>query len=173
MPNSNTIEAIFIRNRKLLENMLYSIVRCQPTVEDLVQEAYIRFAKASSTQRLKDPQPYLYQIAKNLALDHLRKERVRKAVHALEIDSALLEEIPSASPGPSSVTSHQQKVDQLLNAMQDLPRKRRQILILRRVHGLKIKEIASHMKISESAVEKNLRMAVAHCVNAVDHGLEK
>ena len=173
MQNSDTIQTIFIHNHKLLKRMLYGIVQCQSTAEDLAQETYIRFAKASSNQLLNNPQSYLYRIAKNLAFDHLRKERVRNAVHTSEIDSAVFEEIPSASPDPSAIASYQQRVDQLLDVMQNLPVKQRQILILRRVHGLKIKDIARRLRISESAVEKNLRIAVAYSINAFDHIPEK
>lgn len=173
MQNSDSIQTIFIQNHKLLKRMLYRIVQCQFTAEDLAQEAYIRFEKASSNQLLNNPQSYLYRIAKNLAFDHLRKERVRNAVHTSEADSTVFEEIPSASPDPSAIASHQQRVRQLLYIMQDLPVKQRQILILRRVDGLKIKDIAGRLRISESAVEKNLRIALTRIINALDHTSEK
>jgi RNA polymerase sigma factor (sigma-70 family) len=143
--------------------------------EDLAHEAYLKMLQASATQDIHQPRPFLYQIARNLALDHLRKEKVRQHNDNHPTDDEdtdnLLERIPSNAPAPEQQVDERQQVALMLEALNGLPERRRQILVLHKFHHWTYERIARHYGISRSAVEKNVYAALAHLLSAQDKSL--
>ncbi|HYV16557.1 MAG TPA: sigma-70 family RNA polymerase sigma factor [Conexibacter sp.] len=78
---------------------------------------------------------WLLQLARNLAIDHLRRRR-----ETLPDDA--LDEAPSAEPAPST----------LRIAIDALPRDQRDVIVLRHLVGLSPGEIAAHLGRSESSI---------------------
>lgn len=167
-----TINDLFLNHRQSLIQTIHRIVGCPQTSEDLAHEAYLKMLHASKTQEISYPHPFLYQIARNLALDHLRKEKVRQRSDNLSNDDEdtgnLLESIPSVSPTPEQQTADLQQVALMLEALNGLSERRRQILVLHKFHHWTYERIAQHYGISRSAVEKNVHVALAHLLSAQD-----
>lgn len=160
------LDALYQRQLGALIGSLRRIVSCAHTAEDLAQDAYLRVSDALEQRRgVNHLQPFLYQTARNLALDHLRREAIRQAPADAEEAVA---QIPCESPTPERSALLAQRVERLRSAMRELPERRRQILALHRLHGWRHSQIAAHLGISVSAVEKNLRLALAHCLQAQD-----
>ena len=161
---------LFLNHRQSLIHNIYRIVDCPHTAEDLAHEAYLKLLHASKIQDIVYPQPFLYQIGRNLALDHLRKERLRQRAnnHSKEDEYAgnFLENIPSNSPTPEQENAGQQQVALMLEALNGLSERRRQILVLHKFHHWTYERIARHYGISRSAVEKNMHVALAHLLGA-------
>ncbi len=67
-----SINDLFLNHRQSLIQTIYRIVGCPQTAEDLAHETYLKMLHASKTQEISYPHPFLYQIARNLALDHLQ-----------------------------------------------------------------------------------------------------
>lgn len=146
------------------------MVGCPQTAEDLAQEAYLKVSGAAKNQHINHPQPFLYQTAKNLALDYLRKQKVRDKKSDTQSDESAMQQIADQAPTPDIVAQANQEVEELLKLLAQQPERRRQMLILNRVHGWKYAEIAEHFGVSKSAVEKNIRIALAHCLQAKSTG---
>ncbi len=167
-----TINDLFLNHRQSLIQTIYRIVGCPQTAEDLAHEAYLKMLHASKTQEISYPHPFLYQIARNLALDHLRKEKIRQRIdnHPKndEDTSNKLESIPSTAPTPEQQTADQQQVALMLDALNGLSERRRQILVMHKFHHWTYERIAQHFGISRSAVEKNVHVALAHLLSAQD-----
>ena len=161
---------LFLNHRQSLIQTIYRIVGCPQTAEDLAHEAYLKMLHASQIQEISYPHPFLYQIARNLALDHLRKERLRQCSSNRPKDDEdtdnLLESIPSAAPTPEQQTDDQQQVALMLEVLNGLSERRRQILVLHKFHHWTYERIARHYGISRSAVEKNIHVALAHLLAA-------
>ncbi|MFI3186997.1 MAG: sigma-70 family RNA polymerase sigma factor [Methylococcaceae bacterium] len=167
-----SINDLFLNQRQSLIHTIYRIVGCPQTAEDLAHEAYLKMLQASKTQEISYPHPFLYQIARNLALDHLRKEKFRRGSHhypkSQEDADNPLECLPSAAPSPEQQTADQQQLALMLDALNSLSERRRQILVLHRFHHWTYERIAKHYGISRSAVEKNMHVALAHLLAAQD-----
>jgi RNA polymerase sigma-70 factor (ECF subfamily) len=161
-----TINDLFLNQRQSLIQTIYRIVGCPQTAEDLAHEAYLKMLKAAQTQEIKSPQPFLYQIARNLALDHLRKQKIRQSSDYYPKDEdatgSLLDSLPSTAPTPEQIAIAQQQVTLMLAALNGLSERRRQILVLHKFHHWTYERIAQHYGISRSAVEKNVQVALAH-----------
>jgi RNA polymerase sigma-70 factor (ECF subfamily) len=161
------IDALFLSHRDSLIHTIFAIVGCPQTAEDLAHEAYLKMLHALENQEINYPRPFLYQIAKNLALDHLRKEHIRqRADHSTHSDTdddiTLLDSLPASTPTPEQQVAGQQEVALMLAALEQLSERRRQILVLHRFHHWNYERIAEHYGISRSAVEKNVHAALAH-----------
>ncbi|WP_019866468.1 RNA polymerase sigma factor [Methylovulum miyakonense] len=173
--NSTAINAddVFLHHRHTLIHTIARIVDCPQTAEDLAQDTYLKFLQAAATQEITFPQSFLFQIGRNLALDHLRKQRIRqpltnaKATPKQENDS-IIECIAATTPTPEQIVTDQQQVTLLLDGLQNLSERRRTCLVLHRFHHWPYGRIATHLGISRSAVEKNIQAAVAHLIAAQD-----
>lgn len=165
MPNSFTIniDSLFLSHRESLIHTILGIVDCPQTAEDLAHEAYLKMLHAVETQEINFPRPFLYQIARNLALDHLRKERIRQRTDSHDSDdTTLLDSLPASTPTPEQQAVDQQQVGLMLSALDRLSERRRQILVLHKFHHWTYERIAEYYGISRSAVEKNVHIALAH-----------
>ena len=162
-----TINDLFLNHRQSLIHAIFRIVDCPETAEDLAQEAYLKMMHAAETQDISYPRPFLYQIARNLALDHLRKQQIRQPIADLsnnddEDQGYALDQIPGNLPTPEQQTADRQQVALMLEALNGLSERRRQILVLHKFHHWPYDRIAQHFGISRSAVEKNIHAALAH-----------
>jgi RNA polymerase sigma factor (sigma-70 family) len=97
----------------------------------------------------------------------LRKAKVRSRTDCPEADPEIVAEIPASAPTPQQHAATQQDVERLFEALAGLSERRRQILILHRLHHWPYERIASHIGLSRSAVEKNVQAALAHLVSVL------
>jgi RNA polymerase sigma factor (sigma-70 family) len=161
-------DLLFLNHRESLIAIIFRIVGCPNTAEDLAHEAYLRFTQAAENQNIAAPKPFLYQVGRNLALDHLRKQKYRQTVIDQNEDSGdtVLERLPSALPTPEQTLEHQQQVQVMVRTLAGLSERRRQILLLHKYHHWTYERIAAHFGLSRSAVEKNVRAALAQLLAA-------
>ncbi len=153
------LDSLFIQHRQNLINMLFPLVGCYQTSEDITQEAYVKVTDAFQQYPIQSPRAFLFQTARNLALDHLRKEKVRNLYLERNADETTLAQIAALSPNPEAKLHIAQQVDLLLKMLAEQPQRRREMLILHKVHGWHYPKIAEHYGLSLSAVEKNVRIA--------------
>tara|TARA_B100000614_G_scaffold186860_1_gene167937 strand:+ start:515 stop:1030 length:516 start_codon:yes stop_codon:yes gene_type:complete len=156
---------LFQAHRKSLVWLVNRIVGCTHTAEDLAQEAYVKVATATAKGEVGALQPFLYRTARNLALDHLRQRRVRRELD--DEDGRTMDSIASAEPSPEAVVRDREMLDRLSRAMAGLSTRRREILVLHKIHGWTYRRIAHELGISESAVQQNVSVALLHCVEAM------
>lgn len=165
---SQALDELFFSHRKTLLWRLLRMVRCRHTAEDLVQETYLRVARALEQRPVEHLQPFLYQTAHNVALDHLRHEQVKRRVEAEEPDSSAVLNVPTNAASPEATLIDRQKLALFDRVMRDLPERTRQMLVLNRLHGWSYPEIAAHLGVSQSTVYNNIRLALARCLAELD-----
>lgn len=117
------------------------------TAHDLTQDTFLRLWKAmnSGGQAIEKPKQYLYQIARNLVIDHYKKTK------SVSLD-ALQEE--GYDPQETGVLSADVLADisLLKKAIEDLEADYREVIYMRFVEGLGIEEIAENLNISANLV---------------------
>lgn len=121
--------------------------------EDLVQEAFIRLARAAN--RIDDrakAAPYLRSIVLNLARDHNRRGLVSLR-HQLPFDDAR-----AGHEDEIVLRDDQQRV---LDAVRELPLQQRKCVVLRHYEELGIAAIAETLGISENSVKTHLKRGMA------------
>jgi len=129
-------------------------------VDDLVQESYARILRARQIGTAKLSRAYLFVTARNLALDAIRHTNVVKIESLAEIDEWFVVE---ARPDAAEAASCEQELEILADAIATLPKRCREIFVLRRYHELTHREIALRLGIAENTVNAQLVIAMLRC----------
>jgi len=127
--------------------------------DDVVQETWLR-ASNTGVAMPDNPRAYLFRMAGNLAVDHIRRGRVRgEGLGEGVLDAAL----PSTDPGPDAIVAGREELAILKQAVQELPERCRAVFLLYRGQGMTMRQVAERLSISEKTVEKHIARAMVHC----------
>ena len=115
---------------------------------------------AEINTRIRSPKAFLFKTAKNLALKHLDKCSYRLVDHIEDLSTleVLVDEISTESRAQS-----EEQFSIFCRAVSTLPLQCRKAFILRKVYGLSHQEVAEHLNISVSTVEKHLAQGLIKC----------
>jgi RNA polymerase sigma factor (sigma-70 family) len=161
------LNALFETHRRSLLWSVMRIVRDPQTAEDVAQETYIRVRKAVENGQIDHLEAYLHRTAKNLALDHIRRRKVRKAVEAEGLDEGAINDIPHNVPSIEQVIMDRQKLCWFKDALSGLSMRAQAVMVLSRIEEWPNNRIAEHLGVSERTVFNDLKMAMAHCREAL------
>ncbi|WP_440904279.1 RNA polymerase sigma factor [Catenovulum sp. SX2] len=154
------ISRIFVEKSAFLKNFLKKFIGTDQDVDDILQEVYLKAHQIENRTDIKNPTGFLVQIAKNIAIDELNK----KARQATGYIDEHLDEIPiEKTASLESEEEAEESIRLYCQAIEQLPEACQKALILRKVYGLKHKEIAEKLGVSVSTVEKNLKLAGLFC----------
>ena len=132
--------------------------------EDMAQETFLRFLEASEYRDMGKPLAFLYTIARNLCIDHIRHTKTRpESVINCDIsifsDAAHSTESTAFSP-TASVSELTDTSIVLVQALQTLSESDREIICLRYVLELNPGEIGRIMNLSRFVVYRRLKRAL-------------
>ena len=80
MNSNSTAVDVFNSHRPLLFSIAYRMLGSVTDAEDILQEAYLRWERASD-EDVRSPQSYLTTIVTRLSIDQLRKEKSRRETY--------------------------------------------------------------------------------------------
>ncbi|MEJ1963648.1 MAG: RNA polymerase sigma factor [Gammaproteobacteria bacterium] len=132
-------------------------------IDDLIQEAYSRIWSADFSD-VHSPRAYFYQSLRNLLIERARHAQIVPMERMGEIDAL---RIPSEEPGPERLVSARQELERVTALIAGLPAQCRRAFELRKMHGLRQKDVAARMGISERTVEKHLAKALDRLLQAI------
>ncbi len=130
-------------------------------VDDLVQDAYSRLLRAHGSGPIANPKAFLFVTARNLALNQLRHRGYERPAGATEIDP--LSVFDDALGAPEAL-AHREDFQTLIEAIQSLPDRCRQVITLRKIYGLSQRETAERLGISENTVEAQGAIGLRKCI---------
>lgn len=131
----------------------------QADAADLAQDTFAQWLGWRERDGVEQPRALLFHIARNLLRDHWRRQRRHGRCEPLES----LAEAPEPQAGPLERLDQQRRLQHLGRALEGLPPRRREALILHRFEGLSQSEVAVRMGVSLSMVEKHIAAALLHC----------
>lgn len=136
---------------------IVSMVKDKYSAEDIAQDVFMRLWKRRShLESIKSLDDYLFIISRNSVVDHFRKAAKRKQLSIEEMDSILMSRI---SLDPDRALDARSEMENVLQAMLNLPAKRRDIYMMSRIDGMSNDEIAAFMGISRKTVENQIYLA--------------
>lgn len=155
--DSFAFEVLFYKYRNKVKGFANRLVPAQIDPEEIVQEVFVRVWLSKETVNPeKDFQAYLFSIAKNLVIDHLKSAANRKLYFVGEhFHQDLKFEDFAENPVPEN------SEEKLMKLMQRIPERRREIFFLSRFEGMSYKQIAEKLNISENTVDSQIRNALA------------
>lgn len=165
MPPQNTEQARwFAEEVQPHEPELRAFLRRHfPTVQDiddLVQESYARLLRAKHRGLIAEPRAYLFSTARNAAFDLFRRKRI---VSIEDLAESRRLSVVDDGPDAAEAASHTQEIELLIEAIEALPQRCREVLTLRKLHGLSYRDIAVRLGISENTVNAQLAIGVVRC----------
>lgn len=163
-PGKLCIQEVIRNHHDALIRFLRRRLSIADDANDVAQEAYIRMMKYEGSSDIKSPSAMLFRIAVNVANDYGRAAQVRAASSHVPIDDFSL---VSDAPSVERHISARQDLDQLLDVIDALPPKCKQVFLLSRARGMTYPQIAAHCGISVKMVEKQISRALAACLKKV------
>jgi RNA polymerase sigma factor (sigma-70 family) len=166
--SQSRFDAVFLHQRLSLLRTLHGMVRNSAIAEELLHETWLRVSRALAERPIEHLEPFVFQTARNLALDHLRAQRR----HARALDSELpldaLQNLPEERGTAEDAAHAQRLLQRLSKSVARLSVRQREIFIRSRVHGQPYLVIAQALGISPSTVQKELKVIMHTCMKALD-----
>ena len=125
--------------------------------EEMVQDLFVRLLRRADLLSLENVDGYVFEAAANMARDRGRYEQARGQGRHVGIDDLVAQ---SEAPGAEQIVAGKQRLKRMLAALDALPPRARQVVILRRFENLTYLQIARRLGISVSAVEKHMARAM-------------
>jgi RNA polymerase sigma-70 factor (ECF subfamily) len=129
-------------------------------VDDVVQESYLRIWRTRPSRPIACGRAFLFRVARNVALSLLRRERIAPIIAVKDL--AALSVVENGRTAESAACLDEELL-LLAQAIDSLPERCREIVILRRIDCLSHREIASRLGIAETTVEVQVARGVKRC----------
>ena len=156
--NPQDKDRVFERHRDLLMAVAYRILGQVADAEDVVQEAWIRWTNAD-TSEVADPRAFLVRVATRLSIDRLRRVKARR-------ESYVGPWLPEPLLTGGDVAEHAALSESISIAMlvvlETLSPLERAVFVLREAFAMPYAEIAEVLGRSEPAVRQISRRAREH-----------
>lgn len=135
--------------------------------QEIAQDAFLRLHRLDNTDNIDNARAFLFQVASNMAIDQLRRRRLHARYVADESGRLNDETDPQTTATPEELVTAREQVSLVYQAIDLMPFRPRQALMLHRMKGLSYAEIAREMGVSVSSVEKYILEALKHCRNTM------
>lgn len=128
-------------------------------VDELTQETFLKGFAAELEKEIHEPEHFLMRVAKNLAINSAQRKTNSAALSVEDIggETVLVDE--SSISGEDRLYS-QQKLFVLTKGLASLSPEMKEAFIMRRIEGLRYKQIATRLNVSVSTVEKRVASAM-------------
>ena len=147
----------FVREVLPLEAILMHFLRHnwrgQSDIEDLRQDVYVRVCEAAQKELPDQVKPFVLMTARNLLVDRVRREQIVPIEVVSDLDALGLA-METASPERTVLA--RDELRHVREALDDLPPRAREAVVLGRIEGLSGREIAERMGIAECTASEHL-----------------
>jgi len=145
-----------------LEAYAAGILKDASLAQDLMQNIWLRLGGVDATV-VRSPRAFLFRMVRNAAIDYRRAQSREGTTEA--VSPALV----SPQPSPEQQFSDRQRLAQVLAVMERLPERTRQALLMHRIEGLKLREIADRLGVSVALAHALVREGVAACAEGLSN----
>lgn len=152
--NLGALTFLFNRYHKQIYFFLLKMSCDKIKSEDLTQEVFYNILKYKKTYKGTLFKPWIYSIARNTLAKHFKEKKNKTQ----DIDDILY-----------LLTSHEEINDdvmQLYHALSNLEPKDRELLILNKLEGIKIKELSEIMNVPEGTIKVRIHRAMKKLKNS-------
>ncbi len=147
-----------------LKRRLTRLLGSDDLAGDALQDTWLRLQRLENQAPVLNPRAFLLRMAANIAVDNQRSHS--RALPRGEVEALL--DMPDPAPGPEQIAGGRAEMDALSKVIMRMPKRRREILILRRWEGLPQKEAAERLGVSVRTIEHELKRAHDFCAAHMD-----
>jgi len=170
---------LYDRTSGLLFGIVLRISRDRASAEDVLQEVYVKVWRAAQSYDSQQAQPltWLTSIARNAALDSLRRRRTQPQMVSTtaedddDPDRNPLDARADDAPGPLELLSRACDAQEIGRCIERLSGIQRQSVALAFYDGLSHAEVAQHLRQPLGSVKSWLRRALMSLKDCLQHAL--
>src|SRR5262250_2753606 len=160
-----------------LRNFIRRRVADQFDAEDILQDVFYELVEAYRMMKpIEQVTAWLYRVARNRIIDLFRKksrEALRSAPAALAEDSgerlSEVDLLPSPDAGPEAAYARSVLLEELDDALDELPEEQREVFIAHELMGKSFKELAALSGVSVNALVLRKHYAIRHLRERLQH----
>jgi len=162
----NAFELLVERYERPLFTFVYKFCSNYHQAQDLAQEVFLRLVKASKQYEPRAKfTTYMYTVAHNVCIDHLRRKKRRRDVSLSEPiqaeDGLTIEDTMKDEHANPEKDFHQKGFEKALHkAVKELPEEQREVFLLREQMNLPFEEIARITGCLPSTAKSRMRYAL-------------
>jgi len=159
-----TIDDLHRRFHVPLARFFQRRIRDRAVAEDMVQQVFEQLIRRGDVGSIENVSAYIFRTARTVIAEHFRKEATRP------VASEPFEESRHGGVdfSPEHVLVNREGLSEVFRVIDTLPERTRLIFLLRRLEGLRYRDIAERLDISVSAVEKHMERAVRHLLERLE-----
>lgn len=155
------------REQPRLRNFIRRRVADDNDVEDILQEVFYELVEAyRGTHPVELASAWFYRVARNRIIDLFRKkkpESLNETISGEEGEDLHFEDLlPSLDAGPDAVYARTVLLEQLDDALDELPDEQREVFIAHEIEGCSFKELAEETGLSINTLLSRKRYAVLY-----------
>jgi RNA polymerase sigma-19 factor, ECF subfamily len=161
LDKNSFVAAIAARYGRRLRQFLSVRLRNVHDVPDVAQEVFLRLLRVERQDAIRNPEAYLFTVASHV----LQQHALRRSADPIFVDitDAFSELTDSEGEDPAVKADRAGRMEILERALAQLPPKVGAALVMQRVGGHTVQEIADQLGTSRESVKKYLMRAAEHC----------
>ncbi len=170
------LSEIIQRHGSRLFGFLYRLTGGRESAEDAYQDVFLRVVRAAEDYRpTANFTSWLYTIARNVAIDHARREKIRITE---SLDDPIGEDgggtrldlMAHHGPTPEDDLRGRELAQAIEEAFETLSAEQKEVVLLRERAGLPFKEIAEITGVPLNTVKTRMHYALGHLRKALSQG---
>ena len=156
--DSSSFGELVTRHQDRLYNTMVHVVGSADDARDVVQDAFVQaFVKLDTFKSNSAFYTWLYRIAFNLRISHLRRKKPTVSIDKLQEDTG--REPTDADDAPSDRIEQQERAGQVHEALAQLSEEHRSVLVLREMEDRSYEEISAILNVPVGTVRSRLHRA--------------
>ncbi|TKJ42184.1 hypothetical protein CEE37_00465 [candidate division LCP-89 bacterium B3_LCP] len=162
--DDNAFSQLVAMHDSRIMSLVWSVLGRGFDADEVYQEIFLKVHRSLGSFRFESQfSTWLHRIAVNVAISHKRSlSRRQKREQLMDNSDDFFASAP-ANPedNPENLQLRREVLEQIDRALDELPLRQRTVFVMKHDQGMKLKEIASVLKISEGAVKAYLFRALA------------
>ncbi len=154
---------LYRRHRLGLLRLAEGIVGCRALAEDILHEAFVRFATRRGADEVASPLHYLFSTVRNISIDVYRRQQRQMEFLQSPRDASGTEDVPTEENDPEQSLSWKQDYQVFRNALAELPELVRRATHLHLVDQMSTRAIALKLNVSVGKAHQLVADGLAHC----------
>jgi RNA polymerase sigma factor (sigma-70 family) len=157
------------QDQRISEAVVRKYVSDQSDVEDILQDVFYELVAAYRMMKpVEQVTAWLYRVARNRIIDRFRRERrdaLRNEPDALTEDGEVVPLqalLPSPDAGPEAAYARSVLLDEIDDALDELPDEQRDVFVGHELLGYSFKELADKTGVSVNTLLSRKHYAVLH-----------
>ena len=156
-----SFEQVYLQFIRPVYIAAYGILQNQADAEDVAHDVFLNYFQMEDKKRIRDLENYLLKMARNRALDYLKRKKREIPSEELPV---IAEPLPAVCENRRFISSRVEK------EIEQPPSEERQIILMRVKTGAGFVQISKAMEMSVPAVYRRYRKAIKILRNSLKGG---